>query len=102
MKDGLIRLDTGSFDNLISKKQDLLKKYEDIFTEYERITTVLLENWKGSGAYSFKKDSDKVRANIVGINDILKTMCDTLEDCRDIFNQVDKKIGDYNANPETE
>ena len=92
-------LDTRAFDEVLAKKQDLINSYNAINQEYDRIVAALLENWKGRGATAFQKDAQTVRTNIVGIFDILKTMCDTLQDCKAIFSECDASLGEYNRNP---
>ncbi|MBE6717557.1 MAG: hypothetical protein E7573_11640 [Ruminococcaceae bacterium] len=94
-------LDTKSFDVAIGKKDDLIKKYNDINEEYDRIVNSLLNNWEGRGADAFKEDARTVKTNIVGIFDILRTMCDTLTDCKEIFAECDTSLGNYNRNPQT-
>ena len=75
--------------------------YKDIInTTYDDIVKTLLSNWVGEGADAFEIDAKKVKANINDIYDILKLMCDTLTDCRQIFDECDKALGDYNRNPE--
>ena len=58
--------------------------------------TTLLGKWEGVGADAFKGDSNIVRSNIAGLGDILKTMCDMLFDCREVFNECDKPLGAAN------
>ncbi len=94
-----VLLDTKVFDEVISRKESLIQKYDEINTTYDEIVKVLLENWQGQGADAFRSDASKVKANITGIYDILKTMCDTLTDCRQIFEECDKALGEYNRNP---
>lgn len=100
--DAYVVLDTRAFDNAIAKKQDLIRSYNALNQEYDRIVNNLLANWQGRGATAFKKDATTVKTNIVGIFDILKTMCDTLTDCKEIFAECDTALGEYNRNPEAE
>ncbi len=95
-------IDTKAFNNFISQKESLLKKYDDINAKYDKIVRELLDNWVGEGADNFRSDAQKVKANITGIYDILKLMCDTLTDCEQIFKECDKTLGDYNQNPNGE
>lgn len=95
-------LDTRSFDAFIAEKESLVQRYDDINTTYDQIVKTLLDNWRGEGADAFRIDAKKVKANITGIYDILKIMCDTLTDCRQIFDECDRALGDYNRNPESE
>lgn len=97
---GYVCLDTRAFDQVLAKKDDLIKSYESINREYDRIVKTLLKNWQGRGADAFKKDAQTVKTNITGIYDILKIMCDTLTDCRAVFAECDKGLGEYNRNPE--
>ena len=97
---GYVVLDSKAFDAAIAKKADLINSYNALNTEYDRIVSALLSNWKGKGATAFKKDALTVKKNIVGIYDILKIMCDTLTDCRDVFVECDSALGEYNRNPE--
>ncbi len=97
---GYVILDTKAFDAAIAMKDDLIRSYDALNTEYDRIVSNLMQNWKGRGASAFQKDATTVKTNIIGIYDILKTMCDTLEDCRAIFAECDKALGDYNRNPD--
>ncbi len=92
-------LDTRAFDQFIDEKENFIQRYDNINDTYNDIVRILLENWSGKGADSFAVDAEKVKANIVGIYDVLKMMCDTLTDCREIFNESDKSLGDYNRNP---
>ena len=98
---GYVVLDTKAFDAAIAQKQDLINAYNSLNEEYDRIVSSLLVNWKGRGASAFQKDAQTVKTNIVGIFDILKTMCDTLTDCREVFSECDTALGEYNRNPDT-
>lgn len=98
---GYVVLDTKAFDAAIAQKQDLINAYNSLNEEYDRIVSSLLANWKGRGASAFQKDAQTVKTNIVGIFDILKTMCDTLTDCREVFSECDTALGEYNRNPDT-
>lgn len=100
--DGYVVLDTKAFDEAIAKKQHLINSYNMLNQEYDRIVNNLLANWQGRGATAFEKDARTVKTNIVGIFDILKTMCDTLTDCKEIFAECDKALGEYNRNPEAD
>lgn len=101
MKDnGYVVLDTKAFDQALAKKDGLIRSYNELNQEYDRIVNTLLQNWKGRGANAFKKDATTVKTNIVGIFDVLKTMCDTLTDCKTIFAECDSALSDYNRNPD--
>ena len=91
-------LDTSTFETFISSQGKLRQQYSDIQTRYKQIVNELLEHWKGHGADAFREDSQKVISNLVGINDILSTMCDTLNDCYDIFSECDSSLGKNNKN----
>lgn len=97
---GYVCLDTKAFDAAIAKKQDLINSYNELNTDYDRIVNNLLRDWKGRGASAFRRDAQTVKTNIVGIFDILKIMCDTLTDCREIFGECDAALGEYNRNPD--
>lgn len=96
--DGYVTLDTRAFDKFISEQPSLLSKYDELCTEYDRIIADLMVDWKGRGADAFERDSQKVKTNIVGIQDVLKTMCDSLADCREIFAECDTSLGNANRN----
>ena len=99
---GYVVLDTRAFAAAIAMKEDLIRSYDALNTEYDRIVNSLMQDWKGRGAEAFRKDAQTVKTNIIGIYDILRTMCDTLEDCRTIFAECDKGLGEYNRNPDAE
>ena len=92
-------LDTKAFDAFITESPNLVQRYDTLNTTYDDIVKILLNDWVGEGAEAFRIDAKKVKANITGIYDILKIMCDTLTDCRQIFEECDKSLGDYNRNP---
>lgn len=97
MKDnGYVLLDTKAFDRALSRKDDLIRSYDSLNNEYDRIIKKLLSNWKGKGADAFKKDAQTVKTNIIGIYDILRMMCDTLTDCKSMFDECDSSLGQYN------
>lgn len=91
-----VLLDTKAFDDFISAKDSILSKYDQLNKDYDTIVNELLANWDGYGASAFAKDIHKVKNNIVGIKEILKTMCDTLSDCRDIYGECDYSLGKAN------
>lgn len=95
-------LDTKVIGEAIARKQDLINSYNALNQEYERIVEALLSNWTGRGATAFKKDASTVKTNIVGIFDILKTLCDTMTDCKEIFEECDSGLGEYNRDPYSE
>lgn len=95
-------LNTRAFDTFIAQKESLVQRYNKINSTYDQIVRTLLDNWEGNGADVFRRDAGIVKANITGIYDILKIMCDTLTDCRQVFGECDKALGDYNRNPESE
>ena len=99
MKDnGYVKLDTRSFDRALEKKNRIVESYNNLNKEYDDCVKKLMENWKGSGAEAFQQDALTVKRNIVGIYDILTLMFDTLTDCREIFAECDKGLGDSNRN----
>lgn len=99
---GFVVLDTRAFDAAIEKKDELINSYNELNEEYDRIISALMKNWKGRGAAAFQKDAQTVKTNITGIFDILKIMCDTLVDCREVFSECDSGLGEYNRNPDTD
>lgn len=96
---GFICLDTKALDIAIEKKNGLVSLYTELNSDYDRIVNKLMQNWKGKGADAFLNDAQVVKTNIVGIFDILKIMCDTLIDCKEIFKECDVSLGDYNRSP---
>lgn len=93
-------LDTKAFDAFIEQKESILQRYNDINATYDNIVETLLESWIGRGANAFRSDAKKVKDNISGIYDVLKIMCDTLTDCRQVFDECDHALGDFNRNPD--
>lgn len=91
-----ICLDSKAFNEVIERKEELINRYNDLNTTYDSIVTNLLSNWKGKGATAFEKDANIVKKNIVGIFDILRIMCDTLTDCKEIFKECDTALGENN------
>jgi uncharacterized protein YukE len=100
--DEYVLLDTGAFDNALGQKDSLIKRYNELNERYDMIVAELAVNWKGRGAEAFLKDAHTVKSNIVGIYDILKIMCDTLTDCKEIFAECDRALGEFNRNPDAE
>ncbi len=96
MSNEFVLIDTSLIDKAIGKRDHLVSEYDAINREYDRIVSELLNHWKGRGAIAFKSDAGKVKTNISGIYDILKIMCDTLEDCKSIIAEVDTSLGEYN------
>lgn len=97
---GFVLLDTSAIDKAIDMKDDILKGYHDIGEEYDRIVNTLLKNWQGKGAAAFASTAKKVCENINGIDEVLKTMIDTLIDIKKLYEEVDSKLGEYNRNPQ--
>lgn len=91
--------DTAIIKAEMAKKEYFLQRYNDIQSEYSRIIKILLENWKGEGADSFKEDTDIIGKNILNLFEILKAMSDTLTDCVSLLEEKSKALSDYNANP---
>lgn len=89
-------LDTGAFEKFISSRTQLKERYQEIRDRYNRIVQDLMNGWKGRGAEAFESDTEKIITNITGLQDILATMCDTLQDCRSIFDQCDTSLGSGN------
>ena len=93
-------IDTRVFDKCIQKKDSFIRRYDELYSDYDAIIARLKPNWKGPAADIFFEDAGKVRTNIGGIKDILATMCDVLEDCREVIAQTDTALGDFNRNPD--
>ena len=87
-------LDTRSFDKFLSNKSGLIQRYNKLNSDYDKIVKELTQNWKGKGAEAFKNDAENVKANLTGIKEILVTMCDTLESCKEIFQECDTALGE--------
>lgn len=98
----LILLDTRAIDKAIAMREEVLTEFDAINEKFDGIVEKLLDKWKGAGADAFRKDAQTVRTNITGLNDILKTMCDMLEECREIFAKCDSALGEFNKNPQSE
>ncbi len=96
---GFVKLDTSALQAFIDEKASLLSEYDAIDQRYDEIVNRLLENWEGKGAIAFSADAGKVKTNITGIYDILKSMCDILEDCIEAYSQCDTTLGTYNQEP---
>lgn len=100
--DGYNLLDSSAFDEFMESKSSFKKRYADIQKKYSDITKSLAEmmdgryNWQGSGAKAFKQDAEIVSSNLLGISEILNTMCDTLSDCYEIFSECDQSLGKNN------
>ena len=97
---GFVRLDTAAFDKAKAEKERILSEYNSIDRDYKTIVDTLLREWKGQGADAFKSDSEKVKRNLSGLHDVLKTAFDTLDDCLEIFKECDTGLGEYNKNPD--
>lgn len=97
--EGYVLLDTRVFDTFIGQTGSLVNRYREINEQYDSTVRALLDVWKGEGAEAFRTDAAAVRSNISGIYDILKIMCDTLTDCRQVISEADHSLGDYNRNP---
>ena len=92
-------LDTTKFIEFIEEKPKLLTEYERLLNKYNEIVETLTGTdgkWKGVGADAFASDAEIVKTNIVGLGDILATMCNTLQDALDIFDECDMSIGRTN------
>jgi uncharacterized protein YukE len=89
-------LDTGVFNVFIDKQGEFVKEYNAIKEEYDSIVSDLTDIWRGRGADAFRSDANTVKSNIVGIGDMLRTMCDMLIDCRDVFHECDTAVGNSN------
>ncbi|SFC28533.1 hypothetical protein [Ruminococcus albus] len=101
MADGTyVVIDTTKIDKGIGMKDSLIKQYDDINTTYDDIVSKLDQNWKGHGAEAFMKDANTVKQNIKGIYDILKTMCDTLTECKLVLEECDNGLGEFNRDPQ--
>lgn len=85
-------LDTREFDKFIANQGSFVTRYNELSKEYDTIIKTLLNEWKGKGADAFYSDSQKVRTNISGIQEILQTMCDTLIDCEKIYSECDSAL----------
>jgi uncharacterized protein YukE len=97
-----ITLDTKAFDAVKDLKDGIVADYDKINADYDKIIRVLLAGWEGKGADAFREDAAKVKTNIGGIYDILKTMCDTLDDCRKVFAEADSGNGEFCRSPFSE
>ena len=100
MNEEYVLLDTKVFDQFIAEKDELIARYTEIENKYKTIVETLLQDWVGEGASAFEDDAKKVKSNIAGIYDILKVMCDTLTDCRQVFGECDTKLGEINKDPQ--
>jgi uncharacterized protein YukE len=90
-------LDTSKFDAFINARASLISEYNDINQRFSSIVQNLSNNhWRGQGADAFADDAQQVRTNINGIQDILRTMCDTLIDCRTVFGECDSALRNAN------
>lgn len=89
-------LDTRIIDSVIAQRGHWMESYSEIEHAYKEAVDSLLENWKGRGADAFRQDAKAVQRNISGVYDILRTMCDTLTDCRELFSKRDGSLGKYN------
>jgi uncharacterized protein YukE len=93
---GYNTLDTRAFDNFIYEKSSLISTYNGLCEEYNSIVSTLYDAWKGRGAEAFESDTQKVKTNLIGVQDILKTVCDILIDCRAVFGECDTSLGSLN------
>lgn len=81
------------FEKAIAKKDVFIERYNRINNMYDSTVNTLMQNWKGAGANAFYDDAKTVKANITGIFDTMKIMCDTLVDILAIIKELDQKLG---------
>lgn len=89
-------LDTTSFNKFIDNRDKFLSEYVAIQKEYVNAVEDLISIWQGKGAKAFYEDATVIKTNIIGIGDILQTMCDMLIDCKSVFDECDISIGKVN------
>lgn len=92
-------LDTAKIIEFIEEKPKILTEYERLLNKYNEIVDTLTGvdgKWKGVGADAFASDAEIVKTNIVGLGDILATMCSTLQDALEIYDECDRSIGQTN------
>lgn len=94
--DSFVLIDTAKIDEAMAMRDDLLRQYDEVNIMFDEIVEKLLQNWSGSGANAFRADAGTVKTNIGGIYDILKIMCDTLEDCKYVIGETDKELRKVN------
>ena len=88
-------LDVNKIRDFIEKGASFSTRSDDINKSIGDTVRDLLDNhWKGDGADAFKTDTENVMANISGVKEILDTMCSTLSECVQIYEQVDRANAD--------
>lgn len=96
------KLDTSAIIDFLSNENDLKSKYSSITSDWNTVVQGLEEHFKGYGADAFFKDTKKVSCTLDGVGDVLKTMCDTLRDCLDVYNEADVTLGKSNSDSSKE
>ena len=92
-----ISLDTNVINKVIRSKDEIIMEFNQLSADYNNIVNELLKNWDGKGASEFRESAVNMKENIGSINSILHEMCDVLIDCREIIEDCDIEIGDFNA-----
>jgi uncharacterized protein YukE len=92
-------LDTRALDAVKGTKDKIVGDYDQVDDEYGNIVNDLLTVWEGRGADAFRENATKAKSNIGDIYETLKTMSDTLTDCRLVIGESDNGMGEYNSEP---
>lgn len=90
------KIETAEMDKFIQNEWKYTREFEDIKKQYHSIVDELMLDWKGYGADAFRDDANVVISNLAGIGDTLSSICDILNDCRDIFEECDNSLAQNN------
>lgn len=92
-----IKADIGKLESFITESGEAIKEFAAIRTEFERINNTLLANWDGVGKASYKSVSEHILEKVGGIQEVLKTINDTIvNDLVEQYHSVDKELGESN------
>ena len=100
---GFISADISKIADFERKSADAIREYDAIKEKFNEINATLLGKWQGMGADAYNTESSHILENIGGIGDILDGINNSaVKDIREVYNDLDEQLGEFNRNPSSE
>lgn len=86
------RIDTGSFEEVISSLETAISRFESVRSNLESTTDSLIDNWSGDARDAFKDAYDTLKLYMSNQYDMLEVMKEDLTSIKESYEGWDAEL----------
>ena len=98
-----VSADIGKIAKFEKDSKEVITEFNAIKEKFNSVNSTLIKKWKGEGSDAYKQETDHILEKIGAVKDVLDGINEgVIKDIKDNYLALDKELGEFNKNPQTE